>query len=132
MRYGWLLLPLALGCGEVDEAETVSCDATADADADGMDDCAEEVQGTDPALADSDDDGFTDLEEVECLSDPLDPDQACYECGWKRNDPGDLESTGAKLGDVVHNIPFVDQCKETVQLWDFAKAYQILYFTAAW
>ena len=126
-----LLLCLSLlvaGCGE----EAWVCSEASDPDGDGLNDCEEEALGTDMELADSDGDGFSDLEEFECVSDPLNSDEACYACGWEHNDPGNLESTGDDEGDVIENLALVDQCGETVELWDFYGEYHILYVTAAW
>jgi len=122
------LMLLAAGCGE----EEWVCSEASDPDADGLNDCEEEALGTDMALADSDGDGLSDFEEVECVSDPLNGDEVCYACGWEHNDPGNLESTGDDEGDVIENLALVDQCGETVDLWDFHGEYHILYVTAAW
>ncbi len=134
MRTTILALALfALACAPQEEAEEEPlCDAALDGDFDGVDDCTELELGTDPALADSDDDGVDDGEEVDCVSDPLDPEEVCFKCGWEHNDPGDLETTGKKVGDVIANIDFVDQCGEEVALWDFAQEYHILFMTAVW
>ena len=129
-----------LGCGETDaddDDDDVSDDDTSacsedDTDGDGLDGCTEEALGTDPDSADTDGDGLTDAEEVDCVSDPLDSDEVCYACGWAHNDPGDLASDGADVGDVIANIPLIDQCEEDVQLWDFAQEYHILFVTAQW
>ena len=109
-----------------------ACSATADADSDGIDDCAEEELGTDPANDDSDGDGLTDAEELDCVSDPLDADEQCYACGWEHNDPGALVSEGRRKGDTMDSIELVDQCGEMVDLWDFHGEYHVLYMTAAW
>ncbi|MCP4805723.1 MAG: hypothetical protein GY884_10295 [Proteobacteria bacterium] len=103
-----------------------------DADADGLGDCDEIEFVTDPELADSDGDGFDDADELECGSDPIDVDDACYACGWGHGDPGDLVGTGNDEGDTLHNLELVDQCGETVPMWDFAGEYHILFLTAAW
>ena len=111
---------------------TGDCDATIDSDGDGLHDCAEEALGTDPMSEDSDGDGISDLDETDCSSDPLDAADACYECGWARNDPGTLSSTGSDIGDTVDNIALVDQCGEVTNIWDFYGEYHVLYMTAAW
>ena len=108
------------------------CSADQDGDSDGLNDCEEEELGTDPGSSDSDGDGFTDIEEVDCVSDPTDAAELCYSCGWAHNDPGNISSTGANEGDVVANLQMVDQCGDTVDLWDFHGSYHILYMTAAW
>lgn len=114
-------------------ASTDVCDPAADADGDGLDDCTEvEELGTDPTLADTDGDGSEDGSELDCLSDPLDAEEACYACGWLRADPGDLQSTGHAVGDTIANLGFVDQCGEQVELWDFAGEYHVLFMTGAW
>lgn len=111
---------------------TSGCDADADADADGLDDCTEEELGTSPDSMDSDGDGYSDADELDCDSDPLDIDVFCYACGWSRNDPGTLSSTGAEVGDTLANLSLVDQCGEDVALWDFAGSYTVAFITAAW
>ena len=127
-RFVFLLLSLGLaGCEFKGE-----CSVEDDADADGVNDCDEEALGTDPDLADSDGDGLSDKEEIDCISDPLNADEQCYECGWPHNDPGNLVSTGNAEGDVIDNIKMVDQCGEMVDIWDFHGEYHILYMTAAW
>ena len=107
-------------------------DCSADFDNDGINDCDEETLGTDPSLADSDGDGLSDKDELDCVSDPLDPAEQCYQCGWEHNDPGSLASTGNAEGDVVENLQLTDQCGEQVDLWDFYGEYHVLYLTAAW
>lgn len=120
------------GLAETGPSST-ACDPAADADGDGLDDCAEvEDHGTDPNLADSDGDGSLDGEELACLSDPLNGDEACYACGWLRNDPGTLSGTGTAIGDTVDNLSLVDQCGDAVDLWDFAGEYHVLFMTGAW
>ena len=116
------------GCG----GGEVACSEDSDLDGDGLNDCEEEALGTALNMADSDGDGFSDAEEVDCVSDPLDADEACYACGWAHNDPGNLESTGDGEGDVIANLSLLDQCGETVDLWDFHGDYHIMYVTAAW
>jgi hypothetical protein len=108
------------------------CVDGADADADGLLDCDENDAGTDPNNTDSDGDGYDDLAEVDCVSDPLDANEVCYACGWPHNDPGNLESTGSDVGDVIDNLALIDQCGEEVALWDTAGEYHILFMTAAW
>lgn len=133
MKLRSLLMVALWGCGGPDEVqEPEPCSAASDLDGDGLDDCAEEELGTNAELADSDGDGFTDAEEVDCISDPLNVDEACYACGWGHNDPGDLASEGAGIGDVIANLTMVDQCGEDVELWDFYGEYHILFMTAAW
>ena len=107
-------------------------DGTGNADGDCLTDGDELTLGTDPTLADSDGDGDDDCKELDCGSDPSDGAEKCYACGWKRNDPGNLVSTGAAVGDVIENLELVDQCGEEIALWDFAQAYHILFMTAAW
>jgi len=133
--------------------ESFTCDDTLDSDGDGLDDCTEEDLGFDPAaedgdgdgIADSDEvalgldpttddtdgDGFLDGDEVDCGADPNDASVVCYACGWKMNDPGDIESSGSGLGDVMSNVALIDQCGEMVDFYDFAGEYHILYMTAA-
>jgi hypothetical protein len=102
-----------------------------DKDEDGLDGCAEEEAGTDPTVADSDGDGLSDGEEVACVSDPNDASELCYACGWPHNDPGNLTSTGAEIGDVIANLQMPDQCGEMVDLWDFYGEYRIIFTTTA-
>ncbi len=106
--------------------------ATSNADGDCLTDGEEIELGTDPNAIDSDADGISDCDEVACVSDPTDGAQTCYACGWKHNDPGTLVSTGTTEGSVIANVALVDQCGETVPLWDLAREYHILYMTAAW
>ena len=105
---------------------------TPNVDGDCLSDEEEAELGTDPSLADTDADGIGDCDEVDCVSDPLDPGEKCYACGWEHGDPGSLVSTGNEEGDVIANLEFVDQCSEQVRLWDFAGGYHILFMTAAW
>ncbi len=120
------------GSGGGDDSGGGSADCTVDTDGDGVDDCAEADLGTDPDNEDSDGDGILDGAEIDCGSDPLDAAEQCSACGWPRNDPGNLVSTGTEEGDVIANLSFIDQCQEPVNLWDFAGEYHILYMTAAW
>lgn len=107
-------------------------DPAGNTDGDCMTNAEELAKGTDPALADSDADGDDDCKELACKSDPRNAGQRCYGCGWTRGDPGNLVSAGAAEGDVIENIPLVDQCGETVPVWDFAGEYHILFMTAVW
>ena len=107
-------------------------DPNANSDGDCMLDSEEVMLGTDPTLADTDGDGFDDCQERDCGSNPTDAAQKCYACGWKRNDPGDLVGTGTALGDTMPNFSLVDQCGETVSMYDFVGEYHILYMTAGY
>jgi hypothetical protein len=107
-------------------------DPNLDTDEDGITDLEEEELGTNPELADSDEDGIDDIDEIACGSSPTDSEDKCYACGWKQNDPGNLVSDGANVGDVVDDASFPDQCGDWVRLWDFYGEYHILYMTAAW
>jgi hypothetical protein len=138
MRAAIATLLLLIACGE-DPAQAgkggdqdAGCDATADADGDGIDDCTEAELGTSPDTADTDGDGLTDAEELDCVSDPLDADEQCYACGWRHDDPGDLSPSGAGIGDTIDNLVLVDQCGEPVELHDFAGSYTLAFMTAAW
>ncbi len=117
-----LCLVAELGCSSAarpdDSPPAIDCGA--DSDGDGLKDCAEVALGTDMHKPDSDGDGDSDGKEVGCVSNPLDAKQKCYACGWKHDDPGDLVSTGKYQGDVIANMKLVDQCGDSVQLWDFA------------
>ncbi len=94
---------------------------------------AQEVQaGTDPYLADTDGDGVDDCAELDCVSNPTDPAEKCYACGWKHKDPGNVQSTGTGVGSVMGNFTVTDQCGEQVDIHDFYGSYHILYHTAAW
>ena len=124
------LLLLAGACNSTPEEP--ACNAQADADSDGVNDCLEDELGTNRDVADTDGDGFDDGEELDCVSNPTDADEACYACGWEHNDPGDLKSTGTDVGDVMANAKLPDQCGEMVDLWDFHGEYHVLYLTAAW
>lgn len=137
----WMVLALAAcGGGDGQPASATSGGgagggqggAMPNPDGDCLSDEEEATLGTDPTLADSDQDGVGDCEEVACVSNPLDAAEVCYACGWRHDDPGDLVSTGAAEGDVIANLDLVDQCNETVKLWDFAREYHILFMTAAW
>lgn len=138
-----LLLLLAAACGDESGAfggggtgeggaGGIAIDPNDNPDGDCLTNAEEEALGTDRDLADSDADGHDDCVERDCLADPTDAAQKCYLCGWKRNDPGTLVSTGAAEGDVIANLDLVDQCKEPVKLWDFAGEYHILFMTTAW
>ncbi len=113
---------VGLGCGSAvaPPDATPPIDCAADTDGDGLKDCAEVALGTERLETDSDGDGDQDGKEVACVSDPLDPKQKCYACGWKHDDPGDLVSTGKNEGNVIADMKLVDQCGESVPLWDFA------------
>ena len=157
------LLCLLIGCGsppETEEPPPVDTNADGDcltdarerelgtnpnlvdSDADTLDDCDEIERGSDPKLADSDGDGLTDPQEVACVSSPIDAREKCYACGWKHNDPKNLVESGKEVGNVIGNVELLDQCLETVHLWDFAATadspspepaqYHILFMTAAW
>ena len=138
-----ILIPLALfaiSCAEAktgdelghsSDVDDESCDPTLDGDGDGLDDCTEEELGLDPTSDDTDGDGIVDGMEMDCGSSPLDATEACYECGWGRHNPGNIQSTGSDYGDVMDNISLVDQCGEMVDIYDFAGEYHILYMTAA-
>lgn len=123
------VMVMSLGACQVKENV---CSADLDADSDGIDDCTEQEYGTDATLADSDGDGWSDKEEIDCVSNPLDENEQCYACGWAHNDPGDIESTGSEIGDVMANVQLEDQCGEVVDTWDFYGEYHVLYMTAAW
>ncbi len=146
MSRAWLLISL-VGCAPADvdalntdgdcmddeeEAALGTDPSDADPDGDGLDDCEELDHGTDPNAEDGDGDGLSDVEELDCASDPNDADEVCHSCGWPHDDPGDLVSTGAEEGDVIENIELVDQCGETLPLWDLAGEYHILFMTAVW
>ena len=107
-------------------------DPTLNTDGDCMTDVEELAAGTDPKLVDGDGDGASDCDEAACGSDPSNPQEKCYACGWKRNDPHNLVSDGARVGNVVNNIELPDQCGDPVSLWDFHGQYFIMYMTAAW
>jgi len=133
VRHATLLLLGLLAAGCDPKGDTAAgCDASADADGDGLDDCEEAGLGTDPQQADSDGDGFSDSEELDCVSDPTDSSEQCYACGWEHSDPGTLTATGAEIGDTIENILLVDSCSEEVPLWDFAGEYHILFLTTSW
>ena len=133
------LLPLTFMCSTLlvacrDNAQAKNddtCDSTADADGDGLDDCSELSMGLDPESDDSDGDGIADGIEVDCGADPNDSAEYCYECGWGKNDPENLVPTGSEVGDVMANIALMDQCGEMVNVYDLAGEYHIVYQTAA-
>jgi len=53
------------------------------------------------------------------LEDPLAPRQTDYECGWPRDDPGDLTlDYTLGQGETFPNLKLTDQCGEEVLLWD--------------
>ena len=131
-RYALPFLLLTACAPEPGDTEGVVACAETDDDGDGLTGCEEEELGLDPALADSDGDGSADGEELDCLSDPLDGDEACYACGWQRNDPGTLQSTGNQEGDTIANLSLVDQCRDTVDLWDFAGEWHLAFMTTEW
>ncbi len=127
-----LAAALVVSCGDKDSGTAGEDCATDDADADGLDECDELALGTDPDVADSDGDGLDDGTEADCVSDPLDSDEVCYSCGWPHNDPGDLTSGGAEIGDTINNLQLVDQCGEALSMWDLYGEYHILMMTAEW
>ncbi len=139
-RHVFGFLFLAAGCASEPAADTTKstnttdtgCESSADSDNDGLDDCTEVEMGTDPSLADTDGDGLTDNEEVLCVSNPNDPAEVCYACGWPHGDDGTLAASGAEEGDVVANLQFADPCEETVSLWDFQGQPIVMFLTAAW
>ncbi len=110
---------------------TDSCDSSVDSDGDGIDDCTETEQNLDPSNEDSDGDGISDGMEVDCDTDPLDSAESCYTCGWGKNNPGSIETTGAEIGDIMDNISLVDQCGDMVDFYDLSGEYHILYMTTA-
>ena len=134
MRFSVLLLLLACGPNAPDDgtAPTSECDPQSDVDGDGLDQCLEQELGLDPNLADSDGDGVSDDAELDCVSDPLDPDEQCYACGWAHNDPENLDGFGSEIGNTLADLSFYDQCGEQVRIHDFAGAYTILFMTAEW
>jgi hypothetical protein len=127
---------------DAEEATLGTDPALLDSDADTISDCDEIALGTNPTLADTDADGASDSQETACVSDPLDGAEKCYACGWKHNDPGNLVATGSMPGNIIGDMQVIDQCQETVSLWDFAATaaspvpapadYHILFMTAAW
>ena len=126
------MMSFLISCSGDKTEATEECSESNDADNDGLNDCEEIELGTDPESNDSDKDGITDKAELDCVSDPLNAEEVCYACGWEHNDPGNLESAGSAIGDVVANIQLVDQCGDMVDLWDFHGEYHVLYMTAAW
>jgi len=55
-----------------------------------------------------------------------------YACGWEQGDPGDLQSTGAGIGDVVADWGAPDQCGEEYRLWDGTGSFTLLMSVAYW
>ena len=102
------------------------------ADGDCLSDAEEIAKGTNPNAVDTDGDAISDCDEIACGSSPSDGAEQCYKCGWRHNDPGNLAATGATPGSVIENISLIDQCGETVPIWDFAGEYHILFMTAVW
>ena len=124
------LLPPALfalllaGC-PVDGGEPEpTCDASMDADEDGLDACVEEELGTDDNAIDTDGDGYTDSDEFLFGSDPANEDDLIYTGGWPFNpnkdaieDPG-WDSSAEEDG-LIPRMVAVDQFGEEVDLYDF-------------
>ena len=104
----------------------------ANADGDCMTDAEEIQKGTNPSSADSDGDAISDCDEIACGSNPTDGAELCYKCGWRHDDPGNLASTGRAVGDVIENISLIDQCGETLPLWELAGQYRLLFMTTVW
>ena len=131
--FGLICLALLAACGPADTGDVEpEVDVNANADGDCMTDIEEEELGTDPEKEDSDGDGFSDCDEIEAVSNPTDGDEVPYACGWSHNDPGNIQPTGAAIGDVIYEVSLPDQCGEQVNLWDFYGKYHVLYMTAAW
>lgn len=124
------------GNGSTGSGESVGSgggsDPNANADGDCMTDAEELALGTDPNKVDSDGDGTSDCDELDCVSNPSDGNETCYACGWKHNDPGNIQSNGSSLGSVMKDLVLTDQCGEQVSVHDFTGGYHILYMTAAW
>lgn len=121
MRHLFLLA--LIGCGP---------DLASDDDGDGLTYQEELDLGTDPDIADTDADGMDDGTEVDCVSDPLNADELCYTCGWTHTSPDELDNIGPTDGDTVENIEFIDQCGETMPMWDLYGEYHIMLITAVW
>ncbi len=85
-------------------------------------------------LACSSDDGTEDsgLPDSDIGSDTETQREPDYTCGWSRNDPGTLVSTGNSTGHVIANFRGYDQCEELVDIWDSYGDYAILFVAAAW
>lgn len=132
--FSWVITSFLLACGSLqqDGAAEAEIDVSANADGDCMTDIEEEELGTNPEKEDTDGDGVSDCDEIEAVSDPTDGDEIPYACGWPHNDPGNLQPTGAAIGDTLYDAELPDQCGDTVSLWDFYGKYQVLYITAAW
>jgi hypothetical protein len=98
--------------------------------------CSDGGDGTEsPDLSDSTADVQTDDVQPDggVDSEELDSDaESTAPCQWDLANPGDLVATGAEDGYVVDNATFVDQCNNTVDLWDFAGKYRVIFLTAAW
>ena len=124
---------MLVACGPVDGGDSEpEVDVNANADGDCMTDLEEEELGTDPEKEDSDGDGISDCDEIAAVSDPNDADEVPYACGWAHNDPGNIQPTGAAIGDVMYEVSLPDQCGEEVNIWDFHGKYHVIYMTAAW
>ena len=146
MKWLGFVAPLVvlMACGAEDPAsddgddstgatgEPAEIDPTLNTDGDCMTDVQEIELGTNPELADSDGDGFDDCAEIDCVSNPNDITEVCYQCGWQHKDPGTIVPTGTDTGHIMGNVELVDQCGDLVSLWDFYGQYHILYMTAAW
>ena len=124
---------LLAACVRVEGSDAeLELDVNANADGDCMTDLEEVELGTDPEKEDTDGDGFSDCEELDAVSDPSDADEVPYTCGWAHNNPGNIQPTGAAIGDVMYEASLPDQCGEEVNLWDFHGKYHVIYMTAAW
>jgi hypothetical protein len=128
------VLALLTACGPTgsEDNDEPEIDVNANADGDCLTDIEEEELGTDPEKEDSDGDGVSDCDEIDAVSDPTDEDELPYACGWPHNDPGNIQPTGAAVGDVIYEVELPDQCGDNVNLWDFHGQYRIIYMTAAW
>jgi hypothetical protein len=57
---------------------------------------------------------------------------AYYECGWPKHDPGNIESTGNEVGDIIANLKAQDQCGEDYEIWDGYGSYTAVFSFAFW
>lgn len=119
-----LLCALGLaGCpAPGDRAPT--CDASVDADEDGLDACQEEELGTDDESTDTDGDGYADPDEVTEGTDPADGGSVIYEGGWPYNPDKDSIDDPGFGGNAEEDGPIaryraVDQFGDEVDLYDF-------------